>query len=192
MTSLLAQVGGLLFLLTFVHFVVDWGLQTDSEASNKALKWKVRARHCTVYTVGVTLCLWATHPPWSTLFWSACTLWVSHFLIDTYLPVYLWVKYLRKPAELTRGGYAMLRDSPGTLILAQDELHRFKAFANTPLGILLVVAVDQAWHTCFLIPVACLLVLPEHTRTILWITGGGLVGLGVLVGFGYRRIRQGI
>src|SRR5690348_3766544 len=93
-----ALAGGLFAAFTFVHFVVDWIMQTHAEAMAKHNNWKVRARHCLIYTVGFVPLMWYlnfTMVQWvvglNILFWS-------HFVEDTYIPVFLWAKYIRKPS----------------------------------------------------------------------------------------------
>lgn len=170
----LAQLGGLLFLLTFIHFIVDWGFQSHIEAMQKASNWKVRARHCTVYTGGFVIPLFYMLDPQGILV-SLGLLWISHFLIDTYVPVYFWAKYLRRPPEM------------------QDpisELEGFKAFAKQPLGLLLVVSMDQAWHVAFLLLVAFLVTYPNSFVAFCLISVSSLLGLTSLVYLGSRRLRN--
>jgi hypothetical protein len=57
----------------------------------------------------------------------------SHFIEDTYYPVYLWAKYIRRIPEVRLGGVAA-----------------FKAQFATPLGLTLFLAIDQIIHLCFL------------------------------------------
>lgn len=192
MNSQVASLGGLLFMLAFLHFVVDWGFQTHLEAMTKAINWKVRARHCTVYTVGlVAFLLLALDIPWVDLGKSALILWVSHFLIDTYLPVYLWAKYIRKPPEMVEDQKAVVPNQyTGNLRLAENELERFKGFARTPLGLFLVISMDQAWHLLFLIPVAGLALFPAYSQTIFMVTAGALVALLGLVVIGAKKIKR--
>src|SRR5690606_2404499 len=82
----LASIGGLVFFLAFWHFVVDWGFQSHVEAMSKATNAKVRAIHCTIYTMGMTLPLFFLVP--GHVLACSVALWISHFLIDTYIPVY--------------------------------------------------------------------------------------------------------
>lgn len=147
--------GGLFAIFTFVHFFVDWILQTHAEAMAKHNNWKVRARHCLVYTVGFVPILWYLHFPFWYFVISVNVLFWSHFVEDTYVPVYLWAKYIRKPSEMT--------DPHKELIIGVDGQKTFKVhppdpkkgfieFISTPLGKILMIAVDQIIHLAFLFP----------------------------------------
>jgi len=48
MVVLVATVGGLFAVMTFIHFFVDWICQTHSEAMQKHNNWKVRTKHCAI------------------------------------------------------------------------------------------------------------------------------------------------
>jgi hypothetical protein len=173
MAHTFALVGGLLFLLAFIHFIVDWGFQSHAEAMQKATHWRVRAQHCRDYTLGFALVLWLVLDGWAYVY-ALFLLWTSHFLIDTYVPVYVWAKYLRKPPEMK---------SPAS------ELEGFKAFAGTPLGLFLVIAMDQAWHLAFLVPVSLLAVLPQHFTLIGLVGVSALLGLAVITVFGIKKLK---
>ena len=43
-------IGSFFALLTFIHFFSDWIFQTHSEAMIKHNNWKIRAKHCLIYT----------------------------------------------------------------------------------------------------------------------------------------------
>jgi hypothetical protein len=64
------------------------------------------------------------------LFWS-------HFVEDTYLPVFLWAKYVRKPPEMD----------------CENKMEGFKLFVQTTLGKILMIAIDQIIHLAFLFPI---------------------------------------
>ena len=136
MNEQLAQAGGLLFLLTFFHFLADWIPQTHREAVTKSKDWRVRAKHVTVYTalmmVPFTLILW--HHRANTFFIyyhiSFVVTWVTHFIGDSYVITFAWVKYIRQIPE---------------------ELRTPK----DPLTLILVIVIDQLWHIAWLcVPVA--------------------------------------
>jgi len=88
MVEIFSAAGGLFALLTFVHFFADWLFQTQREATHKHNNWKIRARHCTIYTVFFVPVVWILSPG----IWASCTslaiLFISHFIIDTYIPVF--------------------------------------------------------------------------------------------------------
>lgn len=129
----LAHAGGLFAVFAFVHFFVDWIFQTHAEAMAKHNNWKVRARHCAIYTAGfVPLLAWLG---WGAGHLAAGTaiLFVSHFVEDTYLPVYLWALYVRRVPIVRHGG----REA-------------FSVWVDSTLGKILMIAVDQIIHITFL------------------------------------------
>lgn len=179
----LALVGGLFAVLTFIHFFVDWLFQSHSEAMIKHNHPWVRAKHCAIYTLGFLpffyLCgfsFWEWIISINILFWS-------HHLEDSYVPVYLWAKYIRRPPEMfdaslerqykearicERRAYYSIDYSPGAKSLdecIERVIHLeeqrdvcakigFGQFVATPLGKILMIVVDQIIHLAFLFPVA--------------------------------------
>ena len=148
----LAKAGGLFAVFMFIHFAVDFVFQSHREAMAKHRDRWIRARHCAIYAAGFTplfvLLWWDTAPwkitvSWNVLFWS-------HFIEDTYIPVLLWVKHVRKPPEMklaTEEG----TDEYGNFVISKlDDAGRFRKFVSTPLGAILMVAVDQIVHLTFL------------------------------------------
>lgn len=96
-----ALIGGLFACFTFVHFFVDWVMQTHAEAMAKHNNWKVRARHCTIYMFGFFPLMWFLHfTPLQFLVGCNILFW-SHFVEDTYLPVLWWAKHIRKPPQMS-------------------------------------------------------------------------------------------
>lgn len=138
MIRALSEIGGIFALLVFVHFAIDWIFQSHDEAMAKPTNWRVRSRHCAVYSVPFAAIFWwlAIPMPWAIGCWAL--LFLSHFVEDTYIPVWFWAVMIRKPPELQRGA----------------DREAFKAFAETPLGKILLIAVDQIVHIAFLLPVA--------------------------------------
>lgn len=141
MVDHLAKIGGIFSILVFIHFASDWIFQTHAEAMAKARDAKVRARHCAVYTAFfIPFLLWVDVPyGWTAA--CAAILFVSHFVEDTYIPVFLWMRYVRRP--------------PG-MVSSDKEIVRaeFLKFIETPLGKILLIAVDQIIHIAFLLPIA--------------------------------------
>lgn len=132
----LASIGGLFAVFAFIHFFVDWILQTHAEAMAKHNTASVRAKHCLVYTLGfIPLLIWMGFGLWPFIIAVNILFW-SHFIEDTYLPVYLWARYIRQPPEM--------KDDPKA---------GFIEFIKTPLGKILMIAVDQIIHLAFLFPV---------------------------------------
>jgi hypothetical protein len=148
-----ALAGGLFAVFTFIHFFVDWILQTHAEAMAKHNNWKVRARHCLIYTLGFIPILYVLEfSAWkwivavNVLFWS-------HFVEDTYLPVYLWAKYVRRPPEMIepwKETFTQVDGSIAVKVHPPDPKKGFIEFIQTPLGKILMIAVDQIIHLAFL------------------------------------------
>jgi len=137
----LGTAGGLFTVLAFVHFLVDWVFQTHDEALNKHHLWKWRVRHCLIYTLGFLPVLWLLGMSRSRVLASALVLFVSHFVEDTYIPVFLWAKYIRRMPQMN---------------VTED----FKTTFQTPLGAILFLTVDQIIHLCFLWVIVALVMLP--------------------------------
>jgi hypothetical protein len=191
----LARTGGVFSLLVFIHFASDWLFQSHTEAMAKAKNARIRARHCAVYTLFFLPFLWWTgvSPAW--IAGCAVILFVSHFIEDTYAPVYLWMRYIRRPPGMgirivrqgSKGYYTTLgpewlgampvqqdvpissddlkdplmeavrlAESGMPLPEIEDKIRRqeFLKFVETPLGKILLIAVDQIIHIAFLIPIA--------------------------------------
>jgi len=147
---MLIKIGSIFSLLVFIHFVVDWVFQSHNEAMNKSKNWKARAKHCLVYMCGFVPFLHLTHLPWIYFFISINILFWSHFIEDTYYPVFLWVKYVRKPPQFN---FKYAKSS--------EDKERFLSFVQTNLGLILMIAIDQIIHISFLIPIAWLIALSQ-------------------------------
>jgi len=148
----LGTMGGLFAILTLIHFFVDWGLQTHSEAMIKHNHPWVRARHCAIYTASfLPLLLWC-RMTWLPLLISANILFWSHFAQDTYVSIYYWMLYIRRPPCMTEP----TRTERGTFVPA-DPKAGFLQFIDTTLGKILMIVIDQVIHLLFLLPVAYML-----------------------------------
>lgn len=142
----IALMGGLFAVLGFIHFFVDWIFQSHAEAMVKHNNPKIRAKHCLIYTVGfVPLFCFCD---FSLVEWLVATniLFWSHFCEDTYIPVFLWAKYIRKPPEMS----------------CEDPHAGFVAFIQTTMGKILMIAIDQIIHLAFLFPIAWMIL--QHIR----------------------------
>ena len=128
-----ARAGGLFAFLAFCHFVADWIFQTHAEAMAKHADWRVRINHCGIYTYLMALSLKAFGLRGAPFFVSCAVLFVSHFVEDTYLPVYWWAMYVRRVP-----------------IVRERGLDGFMEWVATPLGKILMIAVDQIVHLAFL------------------------------------------
>lgn len=158
----IALMGGLLAVLVFIHFFVDWIFQSHAEAMVKHNNPKIRAKHCLIYTLGFVPIMWVFN--FSLIEWliGLNLLFWSHFAEDTYLPVYLWAKYIRKPPEMTgpRKGQVILQQQedgsfkPHQDVLPPDPKAGFVEFVQTPMGKILMIAIDQIIHIAFLFPIA--------------------------------------
>lgn len=164
--EVMAKAGGLLAGLTQVHFAADWLFQSHDEAMAKSSNSRVRAKHCLVYTIlTLALILVVDRDPLRLLAY-AMILWCSHFVEDTYLPVYLWAKFIRKPPEFTA-------DPTG-----KSEKERFIQFASTPLGKILLIAVDQIIHVSYLVVISFMLLT---SGWVFWSIFGATMGtIGIL------------
>ena len=149
--------GGFFAILGFIHFFVDWIFQSHAEAMVKHNNAKVRAKHCAIYTIGfvplLVFCLVVGALSWWQLLASIAILFVSHFCEDTYIPVYWWAKYVRRPPEMTEP----IKQSPNidgyVNVLPPDPKVGFVLFIQTTLGKILMIAIDQIIHLAFLFPI---------------------------------------
>lgn len=151
----LALAGGLFAIFAFVHFLVDWIFQTHSEAMVKHNQPKVRAKHCAIYTLGFFPLMWLLNfEAWEWILGINILFW-SHFVEDTYLPVYLWAKYVRRPPEMIEAWKeSYLREDGITAFRVHppDPKKGFVEFISTTLGKILMIVVDQIIHLIFLFP----------------------------------------
>ena len=132
MTFSIAAAGGVFAYLAFFHFLVDWVLQSHWEATRKHSDAWVRAGHCSVYAAGMCVAICPILGGWP-LAVSAVVLWASHFVEDTYYTVYLWMRHVRRvPVVRERG------------------VEGFREYVQTPLGLVLMIVVDQIVHLAFL------------------------------------------
>jgi hypothetical protein len=195
-----AKVGGIFALLVMTHFVADWVFQSHAEAMAKPKNPWVRARHCFHYTwiccavIALTI-TWS----WRQAAWTAGILFFSHFLEDTYLPVYVWARYIRKPPEMFPSPH--VTQNQGTLVLQGHDykitisapppgMKEFVAFANTPLGKILLIAIDQIVHLLFLLPIAAMIVNPSLTSWLGWVGLAMTFSLAAVASFGQLKIHE--
>ena len=107
--------------LLICHLVGDWILQNQWMADRKTKIAWVRAIHCAIYTA----CFFWLGPLW------ASYIFVTHFVIDTYKPLY----WFRK----ARGDYQNIDD--------------FRDSFKTPSGFFVNVVFDQIFHILTFIPI---------------------------------------
>ena len=148
--DLIAKSGGVFATLVFIHFVVDWVFQSHAAAMAKSTNSRIRGIHCAIYTApfGVYMKLLGLSFPRISI--GLLVLFVSHFFEDTYIPVLLWAKHVRKPPEFDYVG----------LPTQEKDIAAFKLFMGTPLGILLGITIDQLIHLGFLWVVVGLILWP--------------------------------
>lgn len=155
LVSKLGLAGGLFALFAFVHFFVDWIFQSHAEAMVKHNTPWIRAKHCLIYTIGfVPLMYLLGFSAWEWVIGANILFW-SHFFEDTYVPVYLWAKYIRKPPEMTELWKESFTRVDGTVAIKvhpPDPKRGFGEFVQTTLGKILMIAIDQIIHLAFLFP----------------------------------------
>lgn len=126
MLTITSSQAALFVALVLFHFIGDWLLQPDRMAKTKTTNWKVRTLHVAIYTAVMAIVV--RDPLW--LAW----IYVTHWLIDTYYPLYWFVKL--------RG------DAWG------KSLADFKQAFTTTSGFVVLVAFDQIFHFLTLAVVA--------------------------------------
>lgn len=135
------RIGGALMILAILHFVGDWMLQTEYIQLNKALNPRLRIVHVALYMIPFVGALPFWGSPYSQGLWLAALLFwtaVTHFIIDSYLPLYWWRKYIGKDPEC-------------------ESIERFAKAFSTPRGMTIYVTMDQGFHLLTLLPVAVIL-----------------------------------
>lgn len=152
-----AIMGGLIAVLALIHNIVDVIFQNHAEAMVKHNNAKVRAKHCLIYTAGFVPFMWYCHFTfWEWMIGLNILFW-SHFFEDTYYPVYLWAKYIRKPPEMTepwKETYTRVDGSTAVKVHPPDPKRGFVEWIQTTLGKMLMIWVDQIVHWSFLVPIA--------------------------------------
>lgn len=136
--------GGLFAIMVFIHAFTDFVCQTHYEAMNKHNNAKIRARHCLVYTLGflpllALLAFFGALSAWEVFFAVNILFW-SHFVEDTYYPVVLWAKFIRKPPCMTWIAIPQLIPVDGnkyTLINAAQGLTSKISGLNAPRTLIL-------------------------------------------------------
>jgi len=204
----MALIGGVFAILTFIHFFIDWIFQSHAEAMVKHNNPLIRAKHCAIYTSPFILFMIWCGLSWWIVILASLLLFGSHFIEDTYIPVLLWAKYIRRPPEMRwkisvenepnyDGKYFSCLRSPdgkndedsiriqcgakswresimmecnhGALSRkeAQKKLDHggFMEFITTPMGKILMIAIDQIIHIAFLLPIAYMIIARREMLT---------------------------
>lgn len=150
------------FILVLCHFAFDWVYQSHKEALAKSKNRKVRLWHCVKYAVPfVPVLMWFGMGSGAILA-SLAILFGTHYVIDSYVPVMLWAKYLRRAPEFDNIGERPVSHPVGwqdkviERTYYPTDVDAFIAFARTPLGLVLMITMDQFLHIACLLPVAML------------------------------------
>ncbi len=176
MVDSIARIGGVFALLVLAHIIADFLLQGHSEAFCKSFRSGVRAWHCVKYSVFL-LSPWFLLGVKTNYILCFAISTVSHFILDSYVPVYFWAKYIRKDPDF--GGSNFSKEGNGL---------RFHAFLRRPLGLILSLVVDQTLHLVTLLPIAVLMVFPRLCLTVGVLSGAGILVLGLLTLLGLREL----
>ena len=140
---MIIQIGSMFAILALWHFIIDWLGQSQKDAIAKSTNWRIRFDHCFYYALWFVLLGLAFNFHLLPMCLSFGILFISHFIIDTYIPTYLWVKYVRQPAIPTW----------------DFTIEKFKEYAATPIGSIITITVDQIFHLIFVFVVAVFCVL---------------------------------
>ena len=154
MVELLAQCAGIFVVLAQVHFIADWIFQSHYEAAEKASNLRARAWHCVKYIAVFAPLLLTLGLPTKEYVFALAWLLVAHFAVDSGVPVFLWVKRVRRPREFRD---RLIVDFKNKETRFRTEEECMTVFTNTPSGAVLVTIVDQIIHLMCLWPVAGLL-----------------------------------
>lgn len=149
-----ALFGGVFALLVFWHFFADWLFQSHDEAMKKSHDLQTRTNHCLIYTFFFIPVMGVLGLSMYEAMFCSALLFFSHLFEDTYIPVMLWVKYVRNPPQFT------FKNDDGSRVYTDVEA--FKAFVSTPLGMIIMIVVDQLVHIAFLFPIAYYAVQSSH------------------------------
>lgn len=148
------------------HLVADWLLQSDWMAANKAKRRDLHAeRFGGMGHRGYASVWWDRHPAAYAhagvhalafallLGWASLPLAVVHLLIDTRTPVAWWARLVRQTPPNPEPMEVLARVDPARPI----EAGNVARYLPVDIGMLVRMAVDQAWHVVS-IAVAALLV----------------------------------
>jgi uncharacterized protein DUF3307 len=140
--------GGYFAWFALIHLIVDFGCQSNQEAMNKHHDARIRARHCLIYTLGFLPVLWLFGLCWWKILIASNILFWSHFGEDTYYPVVMWMKYIRRAPA-----FVAMTDMKFRWRIDDADKRAFRTAIQEPIGTFLMIAIDQAIHLLFLIPI---------------------------------------
>lgn len=144
----MAEWGGTFAVLAIIHFFADWVFQSDKTARAKGGDRLARSDHCLVYTVIFGPVLVLSGLTWLPALIAFAILFVSHYVGDSYIPVFLWAKYVRRVPDLLEAKQYS----------KEKQREVFKELFRTPTYAVIFIAVDQIFHLLFLWPVVWLIV----------------------------------
>lgn len=131
MTTTYLQTMAILWAMVPFHIMGDWMFQNYTTAMNKSSNWKIRFLHVVFYTLfmywGFNFCGFQLN------IWEVLAIGVPHFIIDSYKPVYWWVK--------------LFHGSPDA-----ENTKVFKEAFEKPRHFVVCIVLDQAFHMLSLIP----------------------------------------
>jgi hypothetical protein len=146
------------FVLVLCHFAFDWLYQSHAEAIAKSQNKGVRFLHCGKYATPFIPILWLFGMNPGQIGLSFLILFGTHYVIDSYVPVMLWAKYLRKAPQfdlVVKVPFKMNGWHDKEIETTyKSDIEAFKAVAGTPLGLILIITMDQFLHILCLLPVA--------------------------------------
>lgn len=146
----LAHFGGVFAFLVFWHFFADWVIQSHEEAMRKSWDHITRAMHCAMYTVAFVPFMVLSGFTNFEGFLCMGILFGVHFIEDTYIPVALWAKYIRRAPHF----WELIEDEETGEYRLPTLMGGLKSFVEHPLGLLLAITIDQLVHIATLLPVA--------------------------------------
>ena len=134
---------------------MDWLFQSQSEAVAKATSPRVRAWHCLTYAAPFVPILYLMGLSGGII---ACVawLWLSHFIIDSYVPLFLWAKHIRKFPGLANqepDDESLLPPAVEGMAEEQRQEAAFADLFHNPVSAIILITVDQIFHLICLWPI---------------------------------------
>ncbi len=137
------------FILVLCHFAFDWVYQSHEEALASVK-----------YAVTFLPILWWFDMSAGAIAVSLTILFVTRYVFYSYVPVMLWAKYLRKAPQFNNVGKVFPPQPWQDKVIEErgyaTDVDAFVAFAQTPLGLILMITMNQFLHIACLLPVAML------------------------------------
>lgn len=167
----ITSIGGVFAILIVVHLLADQLGQTETMARRRADEpiWMLIVHSATYSAIFIPFLILTFHGSVHLIMSSVLALMMSHGAIDTYAPIWLWARFVRRPGEMR-----------------EDPIKGFAVWCLKPHGVLLTFTIDQLMHACFLIPVAFMAVLSEanpamarSVGTMLFFASIGLAAMSV-------------